>query len=62
MRIIVQNLFNGGKVMFLQILYAIAKGLLEMDGYQLTSSKQAPAVVTQPDEHTAPCDETKCYK
>lgn len=48
--------------MFLQILYAIAKGLLEMDGYQLTSSKQAPAVVTQPDEHTAPCDETKCYK
>jgi len=29
--------------MFLQILYAIAKGLLEMDGYQVTAAKPAPA-------------------
>jgi len=43
LRIIAQNLFSGGKNMFLQILYAIAKGLLEMDGYQVTAAKPAPA-------------------
>ncbi len=28
--------------MFLQILYAVVKGLLEMDGYQVTAAKAAP--------------------
>ncbi len=29
--------------MFLQILYAVVKGLLEMDGYQLSALKAEPA-------------------
>ena len=28
--------------MFLQILYAVVKGLLEMDGYQVTAAKPTP--------------------
>jgi len=29
--------------MFLQILYAVVKGLLEMEGFQVTPVKPAPA-------------------
>ncbi|WP_348731601.1 hypothetical protein [Rheinheimera texasensis] len=48
--------------MFLQILYAVVKGLLEMDGYQVTAAKPAADVGAEPASQDCVTDENKCYK
>lgn len=48
--------------MFLQILYAVVKGLLEMDGYQVTAAKPAADLSAEPAGQDCVTDENKCYK
>jgi hypothetical protein len=48
--------------MFLQILYAVVKGLLEMDGYQVTAVKPAADVSADPSSQDCVTEENKCYK
>lgn len=48
--------------MFLQILYAVVKGLLEMDGYQVTATKPAAENGNKPAEQDDVTDDNKCYK